>query len=686
MANETSKQMFRRSSDRRYFTRWLVGDGIDVGCGPDPLSNLSDFFPLMRSVRGWDLPDGDAMLMETVADGSFDFVHSSHCLEHLVDPVTALRNWIRICKPGGHLVITIPDEDLYEQGVWPSTFNEDHKWTFTILKKESWSPRSINLVELLAMFADDVEILKLEKLDSTFDYNRPRYDQTLYGLAESAIEFVLYKRPRSSTVAAPALDTNAHFARALELHEAGRLEEALENYKAVLASEPGHVPALNNLSLLFPGEIRESLLRRALEFKADDPDALLNLAAHLGSTHRLAEARDAYLNALAVSPNDRRVIAGLCETYEGLGELDSAIALLESRLAHFDDPAGTYCQLGKYCESANRTDDALRYLERAISINPEHAEAHILAGRQHLKKGRYDRGATELSWIWHGRAPEFCQQVGLFADEDGRLIRQDGRTIVLSADSGLGDTLQFVRYAQLLRALGASVVLECQNELVRLLHNAEGVDKVVPLGQLTDTGDVRVPLHNLIGAFRSTPDNLPNAVPYLHADAEEADAWRKRVEPLPGLRVGLCWAGSPQHWRNRSRSIPVEQILPLLDLPGISFVSLQKDGALAAPGLHDWSADFTDMAATAALIQNLDLVISVDSAVAHLAGALGRPVWLLNRFDSCWRWMEERPDSPWYPTLTQFRQQSPEDWATVLAVVATTLVTLVNQREAAAVG
>ena len=122
--------------------------------------------------------------------------------------------------------------------MWPSTFNEDHKWTFTILKKESWSPRSINLVELLAMFADDVEILKLEKLDSTFDYNRPRYDQTLYGLAESAIEFVLYKRPRSSTVAAPALDTNAHFARALELHEAGRLEEALENYKAVLASEP----------------------------------------------------------------------------------------------------------------------------------------------------------------------------------------------------------------------------------------------------------------------------------------------------------------------------------------------------------------------------------------------------------------------------------------------------------------
>lgn len=194
--NEASKQMLRRSGDHRFATRWIVGEGVDIGCGPDPLSKLAHYFPLMRSLRPWDLPDGDAMLMAGVADESFDFVHSSHCLEHLIDPFVALANWIRICRKGGHLVVTVPDEDMYEQGVWPSTFNLDHKWTFTILKSSSWSPRSVSVVRLLEMFQEDVEILKIEKLDSGFRYDLPRHDQTLNAVAESAIEFVLKKKGR----------------------------------------------------------------------------------------------------------------------------------------------------------------------------------------------------------------------------------------------------------------------------------------------------------------------------------------------------------------------------------------------------------------------------------------------------------------------------------------------------------
>lgn len=191
---ETSKSLMRRCYDKRFATRWLVGHGIDIGAGNDPLSPYSHMLPLMTSLRAWDHLDGDAVLMEGVADGAYDFVHSSHCLEHLTDPTTALRNWVRICRPGGHVLIMVPDEDLYEQGVWPSTFNDDHKWTFTIGKAASWSPRSINLLTLLQAVWDDVDILKIELLDNAFLYGAPRFDQTLTMLGECAIEIVLRRK------------------------------------------------------------------------------------------------------------------------------------------------------------------------------------------------------------------------------------------------------------------------------------------------------------------------------------------------------------------------------------------------------------------------------------------------------------------------------------------------------------
>ncbi|RAK57917.1 methyltransferase domain-containing protein [Phenylobacterium deserti] len=194
MSNEASKAMVRRNFDSRFATRWLVGDGIDIGAGNDAIGMFSQMLPLMTSLRGWDLPDGDAMLMEGVADESLDFVHSSHCLEHLQDPLVALGNWVRICKPGGHVVVMVPDEDLYEQGIFPSTFNDDHKWTFTVCKTGTWSPRSINLTALLGHFASVVSIQKIEVLDAGYHFGAPRFDQTGLVTGEAAIEFVLRKR------------------------------------------------------------------------------------------------------------------------------------------------------------------------------------------------------------------------------------------------------------------------------------------------------------------------------------------------------------------------------------------------------------------------------------------------------------------------------------------------------------
>jgi SAM-dependent methyltransferase len=192
---ETSKALIRRLQDIRFANTYIKGSGIDIGSGDDPLSKYQQQFPLMTGLKPWDLQDGDAQVMQNVGDNTYDFVHSSHCLEHLHDPYEAFSNWIRICKPGGHIITTIPDEDLYEQGVFPSTFNPDHKTTWTILKDSSWSPVSINLVEFLYQFKDQIEVIKVELINASFQYDIQRIDQTYHSISECAIEFIVRKRP-----------------------------------------------------------------------------------------------------------------------------------------------------------------------------------------------------------------------------------------------------------------------------------------------------------------------------------------------------------------------------------------------------------------------------------------------------------------------------------------------------------
>ncbi len=195
--HEASKSIFSRLKDARYATRYLRGEGIDIGAGPDSLAQYHEFFPLMRSCRAWDMPDGDAQYMAGVKDDSFDFVHSSHCLEHMKDAHLALSHWLRILKPGGYLVCIVPDEDLYEQGVFPSTFNSDHKHTFTIYKQKSWCEKSISVLDMIQQLKQPVETKKIELLDATYRYQLPhksqRFDQTLTPVGECAIEFILKK-------------------------------------------------------------------------------------------------------------------------------------------------------------------------------------------------------------------------------------------------------------------------------------------------------------------------------------------------------------------------------------------------------------------------------------------------------------------------------------------------------------
>lgn len=191
---ECSKSVPRRLSQPNFINKYFVGQGLDIGGKPDPLALYREVFSRMDAVRTWDLEDGDAQHLAGVDDESFDFVHSSHCLEHLHDPLQALRNWLRVVKPAGYVIFTVPDEDLYEQGQFPSTFNRDHKWTFTVHKNASWSPKSVNVVSLVAALSDVAEPLKIELLDATFRRALPRYDQTLSPIGECSIEVILRRR------------------------------------------------------------------------------------------------------------------------------------------------------------------------------------------------------------------------------------------------------------------------------------------------------------------------------------------------------------------------------------------------------------------------------------------------------------------------------------------------------------
>jgi SAM-dependent methyltransferase len=196
---ECSKSIQRRLSDSNFIRRYFVGDGLDIGGKPDPLVLYKEFFPLVQNIRTWDWEDGDGQFLEGLSDESFNFVHSSHCLEHLVDPKEGLRNWFRILKQGGYLIITVPDEDLYEQGVFPSTFNTDHKWTFTVFKTKSWSPQSLNLLELLQGLGGSADVVKIEQLFSNYRFDIPRFDQTLTPVAECGIEMIIRKRTLQET-------------------------------------------------------------------------------------------------------------------------------------------------------------------------------------------------------------------------------------------------------------------------------------------------------------------------------------------------------------------------------------------------------------------------------------------------------------------------------------------------------
>jgi tetratricopeptide (TPR) repeat protein len=472
----------------------------------------------------------------------------------------------------------------------------------------------------------------------------------------------------------------------------GHLQEATANARRALtlgkSRSPAEVHCTLGVALAAAGQRDEAAdqFLEALRHEPDRVEAHLNLASVLAEHGRWTEAIGHYRAALRQDPDN--VVAHFdlgCALAEA-GE--AALATAEEHEVHrlaARDPAARH-SIGLALITAGKPEEALAQFREGVRAEPDSAQAHYNLALALLLLGRLPEGWRAYEWRW--QLPVHKLYARPFRQPEWRGEDLTDRVLVLHAEQGLGDTLHFCRYAPLVAERSAGVYLEVQPELARLLQSSFASDKLrvrpraasFPGIEHLPAADFHCPLLSLPAIFGTDLHTIPAAIPYLRVDPAQAAAWTRRLSALPRPRVGLVWAGRPNNAQDRLRSIALARLAPLAAVTGVSFVSLQKGEAAAQaaappPGmvLHDIAADLHDFADTAAALTALDLVISVDTAVAHLAGALGQRVWVMNRRYTDWRWLLEREDSPWYPTLRLFRQPHHGDWDAVIGRVAAAL-------------
>ena len=419
----------------------------------------------------------------------------------------------------------------------------------------------------------------------------------------------------------------------------------------------------------------------AIALKPDHPDTYNNFGDTLMEQGLLDEASACFNMAVVLKPDYAEAHANLSGALRSQSRLLESLHHARRAVALAPRLAAAHRSLGGILRAQGQLDEAVEALAQAVSLQPEDAELHCDLATALLARG--DLAAGWRSYEWRGRTRHMLAGQRDFGVPQWLGEDAAGRTLLIHAEQGFGDTLQFCRYASMAAARGLRVILEVQKPLVRLARTLPGIEHVLALGEALPDIDLHCPMLSLPLAFATTLQTIPQKTAYLRADPVQIAQWQARfpADRARAAKVGLLWAGNPYAGSpklallNRRRCIEPASLAPLLALPGLRFFSLQRDAeAPPPPGpLIDVMHEMTDFADTAALIATLDLVISVDSAVAHLAGALGKPVWLLDRFDPCWRWLTGRTDSPWYPTLRIYRQPAPGDWHSVVASIVADL-------------
>jgi len=481
-------------------------------------------------------------------------------------------------------------------------------------------------------------------------------------------------------------DPELHYARGLLLQETGRWVEAIACYDRAIELRGAFADALCNRGICF-SELQRfdaalASYDQAIRVRAAFFEAHYNRGNVLCRLRDWQEAVNSFDRASALRSGHAASLANRAFALNELGRNDEALASCD--LAIKADPrfVSAHANRAGVLLSMGRVEEAIASYDLAIAADPTCASAYVNRGMARLSMGDFDRGWSDYEWRWRVREGwniherRDCPQRQWLGDTS-----LTGCSILLYAEQGYGDTIQFCRYAKLVAALGAKVILEVPAAFASLAGSLAGVAQVVVRGQAVPPFDYHCPLQSLPLAMKTRLDDIPANVPYLRPSDEHRRRWSKLLRESTLPRVGLAWSGGfhphqPElRSANERRNIPFERFSALLR-PGVEFYSLQIPQSAEHLGLIDKTREIHDFADTAALIEQLDLVISVDTAIAHLAGALGKPVWILNRFDACWRWLRDRSDSPWYPTARLYRQERAGDWDGVLDRIKSDLVTL----------
>ena len=486
----------------------------------------------------------------------------------------------------------------------------------------------------------------------------------------------------------------AHNNLGLSLTSLGRLDEAAASFREAIRCKPDYADAHNSLQ-----RVDAELRKRASQQRPYSPEAHNDLAVALADQGKLEEAVANYRQALQLNPNYAEAHNNLGVALRDMGKRDEAIACLREALrlkqefapAHNNlglaladqgklaegeyhyreairiqpDYAEAYNNLGIVLRDVGKLWEALAAWEEALRLKPQYAAPRLNRALVWLLLGNFDQGWDEYEWRWTKKG--MVQRPFRQPAWTGSPL--EGRTLFIHAEQGLGDTLHFVRYASLAKERGGRVLFECQPVLHELVKSCPGIDQVIPLNAPLPDFNVHVSLLSLPRIMGTRLASIPAKVPYLFADKDPTERWRKEIGSIRAFKIGIAWQGDPKHEGDLYRSIPLSRFASVARQPGVHLFSLQK-----GPGteqLHDVTVRFpiTDLgskfetfADTAAAIKNLDLVLTVDSAVAHCAGALAVPVWLLLPTVPDWRWLLEREDSPWYPTMKLFRQKELNNW------------------------
>lgn len=489
-----------------------------------------------------------------------------------------------------------------------------------------------------------------------------------YRSASACLGQALVGQPESA-------DLRWAYANLLHLH--GDAEAAASNYERLVRQAPRHADAWFNLGVTRGLQKRFTDARSAYEqavlLMPNFAEAWNNLALLDIEAGNPAAAEACYRRALLVKPDYRDALYNFAVLLQDQERLQEAITINERLLGLEPGFAEAHNNLGNCYMKLNRLAEAqTQYLE-TLAIHASHREAPMNLGLSSLLMGDFAQG-------WVGYEHRLAQRD--IEQWNWKIPRWDGKPrpgeqILLHAEQGFGDSIHFVRYAHELIAAGMKVHIFCQPALLPVLASIPGLDRCVSSVDHLEPVDWQVPLPSLPYCFRTRPDTIPSEVPYLYVSTVSHANWQRLYTEMPqkGRRVGLVWKGNPNHRNDHNRSIPFATMAPLLELEGMQFLSLQKgaERGLVPKHVLDFGPLLTDFGETAAAIHGLDLVIAVDTSVAHLAGALGKPVWTLLPYAPDWRWMLHRTDSPWYPTMRLFRQPIPGDWQSVIREVSTEL-------------